>query len=197
MPPTNKPAYKSGEHVLPPEQAPVLAQAIARAVADAITTQLPLLVDQLRDETDDNKGIKALKVSLEGLHVELKNQTVGINQRFDRVQQQLSEGATKFAVHEQRLDQFGERIQTIEQRRYDRGGVYERGGTTDLQRALRPLKEKDAPLISPKVWNILFIAAIGAVGTGVGTYLVDMVRAGQHAGTQSPAALPAASGHTP
>lgn len=168
------------------------AQMIAMAVSSAMSEQLPIIIDKIRDESTDRGGIKALHKSVMDLHSELKTQTVGINQQFDRVREKLSEGTTKMALHAQVLDQYGDRLDSLQDRVYNRSG-----NTSELQRALRARDPKtdraEAPMINPKVWNVIVIAAITAVGTGVGTYVVDTFRAGQAATATQAAAAQAAT----
>lgn len=164
------------------------AQIIAMAVSSALSEQLPNIIEKLKDETTDHGGIKALHKSVLDLHSELRTQTVGINQQFDKVREKLSEGTTKMALHAQVLDQYGDRLDSLQDRVYNRSG-----NTSELQRALRARDPKtdraEAPMINPKVWNIIIIAAITAVGTGVGTYVIDTFRAGQAATANQAAAV--------
>lgn len=108
-----------------------------------------------------------------------------VNDRLDDVNRSLATGATKFAVMDVEHSHLRTAVEDLEKSLDKReASNYRLRGTGPLAPA--PLSDDEKPLVSPKVWNALLIAAVGALGTAGGAFVWDRIRgADQHPATIS------------
>ncbi len=164
-----------------------IQEVIQLAVSEAVETAVRKVV------TESDSNVHRAQVDCRG---ELKRmsdtlhsgfQTVGT--RLDKVDNciegftsALAAGNTKFAVIEVEQRHLRSTVDEIKSRRANRP-------LQPLQQLNAQGETEDAPLISPKVWNALLLAAVAAVGTGVGAFVWDKIRGPAH--QDQPAAISA------
>lgn len=174
---------RSGEHVMTQQEL------IASTVATALAAALPQALDRIRDESSDRHAMKELQTSintsLREMRLDNKATSDALGGKIDAIRTELADGTVTFREHKFRIER-------VEQRLDEHSDAYRRGvpiptptpmthpqvgGSSGLVAARREKdKAKDAPLISPKVWNTLILAIVGALGTGLGALGWEKIR---------------------
>lgn len=153
-----------------------MEERISQAVASAVASSIPEMLRQIRDESSD-------KHELQNVQTALTRQIEGLGTKIDGVRTELADGNTRFALLERDVKDHRERLDEHSDRIYARPA----GATSALQPTRqREEKKPDAPLIHPKVWNVLILAVVGAIGTGAGALAWERFRGSDPAETKAP-----------